>query len=52
MCLTTNGEIGPVTDQIYEIWNRMSFVILTIRVKSKLFIHTKHSLLTINLREQ
>ena len=22
---TTNGEIGPVADQIYEIWNRTIF---------------------------
>ena len=49
---TTNGEIGPVTDQIYEILNCMIFVILIIRVKSKLCIYTKHSLLTFNLLEQ
>ena len=24
---TTNGEIGPVTDQIYQIWNCTIFVI-------------------------
>ena len=24
---TTNGEIGPVADQIYEIWIRTHFVI-------------------------
>ena len=22
---TTNGEIGPVTDQIYETWNFINF---------------------------
>ena len=49
---TTNVEIGPVADQIYEIWNRTIFVIWIIRGKSKLFIYTKHSLLTINFPEQ
>ena len=49
---TTNGEIGPVTDQTYEILNCMIFVILIIRLKSKLCIYTKHSLLTFNLLEQ
>ena len=44
---TTNGEIGPVTDQIYEIWNCAIFVIFIIRGKSQLYIYTKHSLLAI-----
>ena len=49
---TTNGEIGPVTDQIYETWNFTIFVIWIIRGKSKLCIYTKHSLITIDLLEQ
>ena len=46
-----NGEIGPVADQIYEIWNFAIFVIWVFKRKSKLCIHTKHSSLKINLHE-
>ena len=49
---TTNGEIGPVADQTYEMWNCSIFVILVFRGKSKMCIFTKHSLLIINLHEQ
>ena len=47
-----NGEIGPVDEQIYEIWNCTFFVTGVFRGKSKLFIYTKLSLLIINLHEQ
>ena len=49
-----NGEIDPVDDQNYEIWNCTSFVIPISRGKSKLCtgICTEHSLLIINLHEQ
>ena len=49
---TTNGEIGPVADKIYEIWSRTILVIWVYREKSKLCIYTKHSSLVINLHEQ
>ena len=49
---STNGEIGPVADQIYELWNCTIFVIRVLRGKSKLFIYTKHSSLIMNLHEQ
>ena len=47
-----NGEIDPVDDQNYEIWNCISFVIPIFRGKSKLCICTEHSFLIINLHEQ
>ena len=40
----TNGEIGPVADQIYEIWTCKIFVIWIFTGESKLCIYTKHLL--------
>ena len=36
---TTNGENGPVAEQIYEIWNCTVFIIWEFRRKSKLCIY-------------
>ena len=47
---TTNGEIGPIADQIYKVWNCTIFVIWVFRRKSKLCIIQKSFI--INLYEQ
>ena len=50
---TMKGQIGPVADQIYKIWNCTILLHEYLEeIQTVYYIHTKHSLLIINLHEQ